>query len=57
LLVITVAIIALGQRWQVDYDLSASKRHSLTAQSIDTVRSLEQPVDIIAVMGPAPGVR
>lgn len=57
LLVITIAIIALGQRWQVEYDLSASKRHSLTEQSIDTVRSLEQPVEIIAVMGPAPAQR
>ena len=57
LLVITIAIIALGQRWQVEYDLSASKRHSLTEQSIDTVRSLELPVEIIAVMGPAPAQR
>jgi len=52
LLVITGTLIILGQRLQTEKDLSSSARHSLSAQSIETVRSLEDNVEIIAVMGP-----
>jgi len=57
LVIITGSLITLGQRLQIEKDLSSSKRHSLSAQSIETVRSLHDSVEIIAVMGPNPNQR
>ena len=52
LLVITASVVALGQRWQSNIDLSASQRHSLAEQSIAAVVAQSEPVELIAVMGP-----
>ena len=52
LFIISGALITLGQRLHTEVDLSASKRHSLSTQSIETARSLSDGVEIIAVIGP-----
>lgn len=57
LLVIAATVIALGQRWQSAVDLSASRRHSLSEQSIAAAKAQTHPVELIAVMGPGSAQR
>lgn len=57
LTLIAASLLYLGNRWQVSHDISASSRHSLTEQSIQTVASFKDPVTVTAVLGPNPEQR
>lgn len=47
----------LSQRFSTAFDITANQRHSLTSTSQRVLQTLDDPVDIIAVLGPDPQQR
>lgn len=57
LLCIVLALGWLTQRFNTAFDITANERHSLTSATVDVLQALENPVELIAVLGPDPGQR
>jgi len=59
LLVVALALALgwLGLRFSTGIDLTANQRHGLTDGTRSALAALDGPVEIIAVLGPDPGVR
>lgn len=54
LTLVVASLLYLGNRWHAEADISASSRHSLSAQSIRTVSSFDSDIKVTAVVGPDP---
>lgn len=50
---IALALIWIAGRTNINSDLTANKRHALSAQTVNAITSLQGPVDILAVVGPS----
>ncbi len=49
---IALAVIWIAGRTNISKDLTANKRHALSEQTVAAVKSLQGPVNILAVVGP-----
>ncbi|PID61769.1 MAG: hypothetical protein CSB44_05940 [Gammaproteobacteria bacterium] len=54
LVALTLAVIWLGERYNLNRDVTANRRHSLTTASHEVLNALTAPVEIIAVVGNDP---
>lgn len=52
LILIALALLWLTQRFNHSLDITANARHSISSASEKVLRSLQTPVDVIAVIGP-----